>query len=500
MPAIDPSIPLSAKVPDGMTSFGSIANSATTMQRFRTGQIEQQRAGVALDQEQGALEARKAVAQVMSDPSLRDPETGLLDLNKLAPAMQAADPKNYVWQEAFTKTAGVNADMMKLKGMAMNLSDQAQAYVAQRVGAVIADPDSKRKDLDAAFDDVLRVAPAARPQVDIIRNRVNGLDAETADKWKPVALSFVKQAVPFASQIPQTSMVQSGTATVPTQSNPVSFTGAPGPIPGATPVQNQVGPSSRETVVPDRANNPVIEVTAPDGTKSYKPIPNNGGPRPMVSFPPGESPQSAQALTSVRTEVNQAASKVPEQHFNNKQIEKLADTALTGTGAQTWSKAFSTMGLQWTPGDATANYQQLGHFMALQSQANAKAMGAGTDAARGISEQATGSTAWDAKAIKRATKINDALSTGVDYFNRGMEAAINSPDNQKSIFAARDFQNAWSQTFDVNAMRLHNAIQAGDKEEQKAVVDSVGGKNSPGARNLASKMRALDKLISEGHL
>lgn len=498
MPQIDASIPLATKVPDGMTSLGNVLGAARGIQQLQTGKIEQQRTGVALEQEQGALDARRAVAEVMKNPEMRDPETGLLDLNKLAPAIQAADPNNYVWHDALKNTAAVNGDMMKLKGMAMNLADQQQAYVGQRVGAVIADPNATRKDLDAALSDVLKVVPGAKPQVDIIRGHVNGLDKETAGSWRQVATIFRNQAFPLAAQQPQTALVNNGVATVPVQSNQLA--GPVGPIAGATQVPNQVGPGAREAVVQDRAGNPVIEVTAPDGSKTYKPVPNNSGPRPMVSYPPGESAQSAQALTQVRSEVNQAAAKVPEQHFNNRQIEKLADTALTGTGAQAWSKAFSTMGLQWTPGDATANYQQLGHFMALQSQANSKAMGAGTDAARAISEQATGSTAWDAKAIKRATKINDALSTGVDYFNRGMEAAINHPENQKSIFAARDFQNAWSQTFDVNAMRLHNAIQDGDKGEQKAVIDSVGGKNSPGARALAAKMRALDKLISEGHL
>jgi hypothetical protein len=495
---IDASIPLGVKVPDGMSSLGNMLGAARSMQQLQTGAIEQKRAGVSLQQEQGALDARRAVAEVMKDPEMRDPETGLLDLNKLAPAIQAADPKNYVWHDALKNTAAVNGDMMKLKGMATTLADQQQAYVGQRVGAVIADPNATRKDLDNALQDSLTAVPSAKPQVDIIRSHLNKLDAETSGNWRQVATVFRNQAFPLADQKPQTTLLNTGRENVPLQTN--ALNGPVGPMAGAQPVRNEVPPTAKETPAQDLLGNSYIIDRTPDGRLVPKAMPGSGAPPPLLHFPPGESPQSAQQLTGMRTEVNQAAAKVPEQHFNNRQIEKLADTAITGTGAQTWAKAFSTMGLQYAPGDATANYQQLGHFMSLQSQANAKAMGAGTDAARSISEQATGSTAWDAKAIKRATKINDALSTGVDYYNRGMESAINNPDNQKSIFAARDFQNAWSQTFDVNAMRLHNAIQAGDKAEEKTVIDSVGGKNSPGARGLAAKMRALDKLISEGHL
>ncbi len=212
----------------------------------------------------------------------------------------------------------------------------------------------------------------------------------------------------------------------------------------------------------------------------------------VPTFQPGD-PQEIPMRTQQRVAINSAASKVPEAHFNNQQIIKLADTALVGTGAQQWSKFFSANGMQWVPGDQAANFQRLGHFMALESQRNASAMGAGTDAARTISEMATGSTQWTKEAIKSTAKVNDALASGLAAYNEGMEAAIRKSGG--NVLAARDFQNKWSQHFDVRAMQLHNALENGDKEEVAKIVKEVGGAKSPGAQNLLNKTRNLDKLI-----
>jgi hypothetical protein len=213
---------------------------------------------------------------------------------------------------------------------------------------------------------------------------------------------------------------------------------------------------------------------------------------------PGE-PQEIPIRTQQRAAVNQAAAKVPEQRFNNKQIISLAHDAFAGTGGEALTRLGSLPGLQgMVPGDAAGNMQRLGHFMALQSQANAQAMGAGTDQARAIAEQASGSTKWTPEAIISTAKVNDALSTGVDLFNRGMEKAISQRGG--NVLAVRDFQNAWSQNFDPQAIMLHNAIQSKDKTEVDKIVKSVGGKGSAGAHMLAAKLKNMETLVQKGGL
>lgn len=46
--AVDASIPLGVKVPDTMSTIGSIANTANALQNLRTNQLQQQRVGVQL--------------------------------------------------------------------------------------------------------------------------------------------------------------------------------------------------------------------------------------------------------------------------------------------------------------------------------------------------------------------------------------------------------------------------------------------------------------------
>lgn len=501
MPAIDPSIPLAAKVPDGMATLGSIANAARGFQQLQTGQLEQQRTGVALEQEQGALDARKAVAQVMADPSMRDPDTGLLDLNKLAPALQAADPKNYVWHEAFTKTAGVNADMMKLKGMAMNLADQQQAYVGQRVGAVIADPNATRKDLDETLQDVLKVVPSAKPQVDIIRGHVNGLDAETAGKWRQVATVFRNQAFPLAAQQPQTALVQTGSATQPVQSNPLN--GPVGPMAGSTAVPNEIGPAQRETITPDQTGNPMVVPRSPQGVYGApKPMPGATN-APMVNFPPGESPQTKATLEAERDVARNVLAQAPILHQTNRGVlEEIDRTAATGTAGPRLQSLMSQAGVYLPNGWGAASaeekasaYDLVGKYLERNALQAAQGMGPHTNAGLESQIKAQGSVSYNPTAIKKITKLNDAIVTGTEMYQPGLEAAINSSPNQ--IFAKRQFDQQWAQNFDVRAMQLYNAQKSGDVAEVDAIKRSLGPK---GLEDLQRKVRNLQALATTGHL
>ena len=273
------------------------------------------------------------------------------------------------------------------------------------------------------------------------------------------------------------------------------------PVPAAGGMQ----PSEKPTT--DALGNPAIQVTTPEGKIAYKAPPGSNTP-PLMTLPPGETKETAAPLMALRQQTNQAAAEVPNQHFNNQQMIKLAPTAFTGTGGETFAKLLGAVGIQAT-NDHAADTAQLNHYLAKQTESNAAAMGANTDAARNIAERTAGSAKSPEQAIIRIVKVNDAYATGLELFNKGMEAAIKNPANQKSIFAARDFQNAWAQTFNPTAMMLHNAVQAKQKaanarEQMDAqrdieeIVKSVGGKGSKGAEALANQYHAIEKLSTEG--
>lgn len=501
MPAIDPSIPLSAKTPDGMSSLGSFVNTANAMRTYQTGQIQQQRAQVDLEQAQGALDARKAVAQVMADPDMRDPDTGLLDLNKLAPAIQAADPKNYVWHEALRNTAAVNSDMMKLKATAMNLSNDQQAYVGQRVGAVIADPSADRKDLDTTLDDIQKTMPSVKPQLDIIRGHVNSLDAESAGKWRQVATVFRNQAFPLAMQAPQTALVGTGANTVPTQTN--ALNSPPGPIAGATTIPNEVAPAQRETVVSDVAGNPTIVPRAPQGQiGAPRPMPGSAQP-PLISFPPGESPETKAAFEHERQGALQAVSQAPVLHATNRGVlEEIDKVAATGTLGPRMQNIMSAAGVSLPKGwggasaeEKASAYDMIGKYLERNALTAAQAMGPHTNAGLESQLRAQGTVAYNPTAIKKITKLNDALVTGSEMYQPGLEAAINSSPNQ--IFAKRQFDAQWAQNFDVRTMQLYNAQKAGDTQEIEDIKKSLG---PAGMAEIQRKVKNLQLLATQGHL
>lgn len=300
-----------------------------------------------------------------------------------------------------------------------------------------------------------------------------------------------------------------GTATniqeggVPVTNNATSSVVATRPL-AATPV-GQTVPGTQQTLqVPvtqreEASINPVTRspmVTEKDAQGrviDVRQAPTSAG---VPQLAPG-GPEDIPILTNLRAGVNSAAAKVPETRFNNSQIIKLADETNTGKGAEIMRNLKGGYAaLPWTA-DTAKNFDTLGHFIALESVNHAKAMNAGTDAARTLAEQANTSTGWTREAIKTAAKVNDALATGLDFFNRGMEAAVQKSGG--NILAVRPFQNAWSQAFDPNVYRYANAVQAGDKAEITKILGPEGSQQRQAkALELAKKSAVLHRLATEG--
>jgi YD repeat-containing protein len=238
-------------------------------------------------------------------------------------------------------------------------------------------------------------------------------------------------------------------------------------------------------------------------------MPQQGGgmPQPQVNAPqapampsnapvrmrPGENADTLRDAQAIRTRSMAAAANVPNQQFNSNQIIKIADDVISGKGAG--AIANLTGGYAALPfgGDNATNLQQLGHYMALQTAELSKSSGlSGTDAANQIAGQIAGTTDWTAPAIKQTARVNRALSTATSLFNQGVENEFNKT---KDPFAARDFQNKWSQIADVNAIRLYDAMRNNDKDGMKEVVNAVGGPDSIGYKNLLTKIKFMSTLV-----
>jgi hypothetical protein len=272
-----------------------------------------------------------------------------------------------------------------------------------------------------------------------------------------------------------------------------------GDLPPGTPLpgQEQLTPTGAMPVAPQpgmpQPGMPQPTAQPTMGQPTTQPVQPTGGLVPTTRLPSGETPQTLEAANNLRTSSMTAAQQVPLQTFNNNQIIKLADDVITGKGASfVGNLTGGYAAIPFTSDNAT-NLNQLGHYMALQtaSLANSSGLG-GTDAARGIAGEISGTTSWTAPAIKQTARVNRALSTATDLFNQGAQNAFKESNNP---FAVRDFQNKWSQTVDINAVRLFDAIKNNDKDAIREVVTAAGGPNTPGYKRLTDNIGRMQQLI-----
>lgn len=279
---------------------------------------------------------------------------------------------------------------------------------------------------------------------------------------------------------------------------PISSLQAPsGVIPAGIP------PAQVQQPAVDVLGQPVIAEKDQTGRISYK-APPGSNYKPVMQFPQGENAQTLPEVQAIRTQANALGAAAPDQHFNNKMILDLAPDAFTGTGSGKLASALNAIGIKnITPEslkDPAESKALITHFIALQVQKNAAAMGANTDAARTIAAQAVLPSDSPEKAIKNVTKVNDAYVTGNELYNKGMEAAINNPTNQAGPFAARQFRNAWAANFDPRITLLENAQISGDTETIDRILGSKGSpQRAKATAELLPKAKALQAL-SQGRM
>ena len=287
-----------------------------------------------------------------------------------------------------------------------------------------------------------------------------------------------------------------GEITIPAGANPAMQPGGPaanqmptGLMGGSVQQQNNIqAPGAAVTspvLRPNIQSQPLPVATAPANAPAR--------------MPAGENAATLEAATNLRLKTREMAQQVPIQQFNSNQIIKLADEAATGKGAGTLANltgGYAALNGLGIGGKNATNLQQLGHYMALQTQALTAGTGlANTDAGRAIGGQMAGDTQWTTDAIKQTARVNRALSTGTDLFSQGVN---NSFERTKNPFAATEFQNRWSTALGndgINAIRLYDAIRNKDNDAIKEVVKEAGGMDSAGYQNLVNKIGLMQKLI-----
>ena len=504
---------------------------------------EVKRGAITLGQAQQADTERLAVQNLMQTNPDAIMTNGMFDPGKLNAVIPKLAP--YTGQEYISKFSTLGKAQNEFMDSSTKLSQGDKSVIAGPLGVLgrsgVGDPKVYLGELDflakqhEGNPNMLRLIKAQR---DIISQLPPGEHvAQGAIRASESLLAPTTQREAFT---PQAGTINTGANIYPTVQQPSVGGSKPTISVGGTPLaQVQVGPGQRmeATGEVDMNNNPIYSVkdvngqvvgtvTVPAGVPQSwlpggggrpapapapAPAPGQANPPPAagrtsnvpvvaappsnapVRMPPGETPDTLKAAQQIRMTANNGAAEVPMQQFNSNQIIKLADDVTTGKGVGLLtSLSGGYAALPWTSDQAT-NLNQLGHYMALQTSSLAKTAGlSGTDAANRLAGEMSGTTEWTAPAIKQTARVNRALSTGTELFNMGVENAFKRTNNP---FSAREFQNKWSTTADINAIRLYDALKNNDKEAIAEVVRQAGGQNSPGYKSLVNKIGQMNALI-----
>jgi hypothetical protein len=218
-------------------------------------------------------------------------------------------------------------------------------------------------------------------------------------------------------------------------------------------------------------------------------------PRPRAAssipapFYPGQDKDIATNQAEVAT-TREQASAAPQNRNIYQNILRLTDETATGPlvsylqGTKIGGQVF---------GD---NYQELGKYLEKNAVAQMQAMGAPhSNAGLEAAAAASGSTKFNAKALKAVTQFNYATNTALEQYRAGMDKAVGlgNPDYTK----LPQFKAAWAKNFDIDVFKLENAIADGDQKQ----VDAILGGLSPAKREeLAKKRENLMSLQMTGAL
>lgn len=502
---IDASIPLQTQqvnpfgaMNQATQSLSSLAQLQNIQQQGQMYQAETQNLNQQASQGAQLQNERQTYTQAMQDPDapFKNPD-GTVDLPKFQTWAQQKIPvtASTYGNQLIGTAQNLNAYKTSLSGMADNDMQRTNAVLHSFMGPN-GQPTSDPQNMIAQLSNLKgTLTGQGTGYVDQAIKLISS-HSDSAPHLQAVLGQLSRDTTPAATQTGQlqssTGMVNNGAQTVPYAANG-EYGQAPGTVTGTPGIPNQVGPEGRQNLTTDAFGNPTVQTKDANGNIVGGPGVNNPlGPRPLA---PGDT-QAIPQLAGERAQINAAAQQVPTQRYNNAEIIRLANDATTGPGSAQWNKMLGTVGLaNHSAEDAASQYQLLGHYVALQAQNNASAMGVHTDAGQALSSMATGSPEMNRTALVDATRTNDALATGVQDFNQGLETAIKA--NGGDVRAKRDFQNRWAQNFDPTIYKIKNALQAGDQQQATSIWNGLGAAQQ---QQLRTKQTNLLNLINNGRL
>lgn len=498
--------------------FGApVANSVTPPNLQQTTQTLSGLMGVALQNQQmqsnqqqlqvGAGQAQQAQQQMQERQNLqqslatgKDPDGNSLknpDGSFNTTALTAFANKNLplTGQDVVQNVVKTQGDQLGVQKAALGLTSQERDLVSNvfQSAASSSDPVGTAT---SGFSQLSKTSPQMAAFVQAQTPFVPHLQGMNQQQQKQALITAAQQYAPPES-------TRAATAPVTTQ-----ITG-----PGGGSQSVQVNPLS---AVPQGATGPEVAQGIPLGERSN--VGTNGltggpvvvnkdgqgritgitnAPTQDVYVPQPGDKEALPILQGERDAARQQFTNAGVQHQNNQLVlQNIDNVAATGPVGQKARNFFSAYGVN-PDSDAATAYDLVGKGLERSALQAAQAMGPNTNAGLEAQVKANGSLSYTPAAIKEVTKLNDALTTGVQSYQPGLERAI-AANPSAGVFAKRQFDEAWGSNFDPNIFKYYNAIKSGDTAEQQSVVKSLGGLNSKGYNAMMQKAKNLQQLSNTG--
>ena len=496
-------------------TLGNMVDLARGIQGYQIGQQTQQGnamklqgAAIDLQVQQQANKERQAVMQLMkTDPKAKPGPDGTFDMSYLNQVLPQIAPQT--WAEQIQRIGSTNQNTLKANSDQMNYNAAQQADIANILKENYGKAPSE---ISANLDDAEQQFPKLSNRIEMIRHQltqveptnqegINAILAHNVGITQTLQQQLQLQQAQKELKTPTLASTGGGLISV----SPESATGIPQfkQVAATTLSPGQVesietDPATQQAVVVRRAANGSIVSARPASAIGGGGNGVGGGGKPpnsaFTNIPPGENLSSQKELMDYRAGINTAAQQTGGLDDNLSQISDLADKIIAGKPGQVSSNIARLTGYR-VGDDPAANNQRLGHYLALTTAQLANQMGIrGTDAGGEQAAQLVGKQDWDPQALKSTADTVRAYNTGVKLQNQGLETYL----KDKPIFAARQFRDAWSQNFSVDALRLYNAASKGQQAYQNEVAD-LGGTNSPQFAEAQRRAAAL-KMLKNGQL
>ncbi len=490
--AIDPSIPLQTQSVNPMGMLSSVLNVQNQQQQLRNAQLVNQQGQTDLQNSQIALQEKQASIPILKNiQQYMDPQ-GNIDFNQLAPDIMSAAPTTGA--AILNNVMGVQKAATDAKASVFDLDTKSRNLAG---GAIASLKDQPYDVVQSTINGLKKAYPVAAPAFDFLDQHIIGPNSGDPD--------VLNQHLAAASRIFMSTGAQQDA-----NSPSVSF----------VPTQGGVQPYNTKAGIPGLPIGPMGEPMAPPNqtvtttgggtalanpaTGQVSPLTPSSPTSPAVDFPAGENGATQAELQLQRTSAQQVANQAPTMHNLNRSIISLIDQGtLTGYFPKLGNQVSAALGGKIEFGSDTASdYNTLGKLLERSALSAAQGQGPHTNAGLEAQIRANGSTDYTPTTLRRIAALNDAAATGSTLYQQGLENAIGNGSN--GVFAKRQFDRDWAGAMNPSngidgyqALRLKNAVDAGDKTEIGNVLKEVGGPNSKGAQALFLKLQSITHLAGQ---